>query len=103
MTGNDILSSPPRPCGGCDFRRGDYPHECHRTSPVPTPLCQHAARPHKLQGAAKKTVDAYARAVRRNAAFSDRCPDDLTAEDLNQSKKLIGYYQGKTPGYGGGD
>jgi hypothetical protein len=41
--------------------------------------------------------------VRRNAAFSDRCPDDLTAEDLNQSKKLIGYYQGKTPGYGGGD
>ena len=36
----------------------------------------------KLQGVAEKTVDGYARAVRRTAAFFDRCPDDLTAEDL---------------------
>jgi integrase/recombinase XerD len=36
----------------------------------------------KLQGVAGKTVDGYARAVRRTAAFFDRCPDDLTAEDL---------------------
>ena len=31
---------------------------------------------------ATKTVDAYARAVRRTAEFFDRCPADLTAEDL---------------------
>jgi hypothetical protein len=67
------------------------------------PLYASMLRALKLQGAAKKTVDAYARVVRLTAAFFDRCPDDLTAEDLNQSKKLIGYYQGKTPGYGGGD
>ena len=36
----------------------------------------------KLQGVAEKTVDAYARAVRRSAEFFDRCPDELTAEDL---------------------
>jgi hypothetical protein len=35
-----------------------------------------------LQGKAEKTVEAYARAVRRRADFFDRCPDDLTAEEL---------------------
>jgi hypothetical protein len=35
-----------------------------------------------LQGKAEKTVDAYARAVRRSADFFDRYPDDLTAEEL---------------------
>ncbi len=36
----------------------------------------------QLQGKAKKTVEAYARAVRRSADFFERCPDDLTAEEL---------------------
>jgi integrase/recombinase XerD len=36
----------------------------------------------KLQGKAEKTMEGYARAVRRAATFFDRCPDDLTAEDL---------------------
>ncbi len=35
-----------------------------------------------LQGKAEKTVEAYARAVRRSADFCKRCPDDLTAEEL---------------------
>lgn len=46
------------------------------------PLYASMLRALKLQGAAEKTVDAYARAVRRTAAFFDRCPDDLSAEDL---------------------
>jgi site-specific recombinase XerD len=36
----------------------------------------------QLQGKAEKTVEAYARAVRRSADFFRRCPDDLTAEEL---------------------
>ena len=36
----------------------------------------------KLQGKTLKTQQGYARAVRRAAVFFDRCPDDLTAEDL---------------------
>ena len=36
----------------------------------------------KLQGKAPKTQQGYARAVRRAAGFFDRCPDDLSAEDL---------------------
>ena len=36
----------------------------------------------KLQGKAEKTIEAYSRAIRRTAQFFDRCPDDLTAEDL---------------------
>ncbi len=36
----------------------------------------------KLQGKAPQTVDGYARAVRRVAAFFDRCPDRLSAEDV---------------------
>ncbi len=33
MTARHILSSPPRRCGGCDFRRGEYRLERHRTTP----------------------------------------------------------------------
>lgn len=36
----------------------------------------------KLQGKAPQTVDGYSRAVRRVAAFFDRCPDRLSAEDF---------------------
>lgn len=36
----------------------------------------------KLQNKAPKTQQGYARAVRRAAHFFDRCPDDLSAEDL---------------------
>ncbi len=36
----------------------------------------------KLQGKAKATTDAYSRAIRRTAEFFDRCPDDLSAEEL---------------------
>jgi hypothetical protein len=46
------------------------------------PLYASMLRALKLQGVAEKTVDAHARAVRRTAAFFDRCPDDLSAEDL---------------------
>ncbi|MES9902699.1 MAG: site-specific integrase [Sedimenticola sp.] len=47
-----------------------------------TPLYENMLRALKLQGMAKSTVDAYSRAVRRTADFFDRCPDDLTAEEL---------------------
>jgi integrase/recombinase XerD len=36
----------------------------------------------KLQGKAAATIDSYARAVRRVAAYFDRCPDQLEAEDF---------------------
>lgn len=36
----------------------------------------------KRQGKAKATIDAYARAVRRIAAYFDRCPDKLSVTDL---------------------
>jgi len=36
----------------------------------------------KLQGKAEATVDSFARAVRRVAAYSDRCPVQLTTEDF---------------------
>ncbi|NJR44081.1 hypothetical protein HC761_01075 [bacterium] len=36
----------------------------------------------KLQGKAPKTVDGYTRAVRHIAAYFDRCPDQLSIEDL---------------------
>jgi integrase len=35
-----------------------------------------------LQGKRDKTIDGYARAVRRIAGFFNRCPDNLTATDL---------------------
>jgi integrase/recombinase XerD len=46
------------------------------------PLYAAMLRALQLQGKAKKTVEAYGRAIRRSADFFDRCPDDLTAEDL---------------------
>lgn len=36
----------------------------------------------KLQGKAAKTIDSYARALRRVAAYFDRCPDQLDGEDF---------------------
>jgi integrase/recombinase XerD len=36
----------------------------------------------KLQGKAAATTDSYARAVRRVAAYFDRCPDQLSTEDF---------------------
>lgn len=38
----------------------------------------------KRQGKANKTIDSYARAVRRVARVFDRCPDDLRVEELQQ-------------------
>ena len=35
-----------------------------------------------LQGKRPKTIDAYSRAVRRVADYFDRCPDNLTADEL---------------------
>ena len=36
-----------------------------------------------MQGKADKTIDGYARAIRRLASYFDRCPEQLTQEDLN--------------------
>ena len=38
----------------------------------------------KLQGKASKTIDAYARGLRRVAGYFDRCPDDLSAVELKR-------------------
>jgi len=35
-----------------------------------------------LEGMAAKTIEAYSCAIRRSAKFFGRCPDDLTAEEL---------------------
>ncbi len=35
-----------------------------------------------LQGKRPKTIDAYSRAIRRVADYFDRCPDNLTADEL---------------------
>jgi hypothetical protein len=35
-----------------------------------------------LQGLRPKTIEAYSRAVRRVTAYFDRCPDQLTPDDL---------------------
>ena len=35
-----------------------------------------------LQGKRPRTIDAYSRAVRRVAGYFDRCPDQLTPDDL---------------------
>ena len=48
------------------------------------PLYESMQRALKLQGKAKATQDAYSRAVRRTANYFDRCPDDLTAEELRE-------------------
>ena len=49
-----------------------------------TPLFESLQRALKLQGKAKATKDAYSRAVRRVGEYFDRCPDDLSAEDLRE-------------------
>jgi len=47
-----------------------------------TPLYAALLRALLLQDKAEKTVEAYARAIRRSADFFDRCPDEVTAEDV---------------------
>lgn len=47
-----------------------------------TPLYQQMLQALQLQGKRPKTVDAYARAVRRIADFFNRCPDNLSAQEL---------------------
>jgi len=49
-----------------------------------TPLYEAMLRALKLQGKAKATKDAYSRAVRRVTDYFDRCPDNLTAEELKE-------------------
>jgi site-specific recombinase XerD len=46
------------------------------------PLFESMQRALKLQGKAKTTQDSYSRAVRRAAERFERCPDDLSAEEL---------------------
>ncbi|MCF6177978.1 MAG: phage integrase N-terminal SAM-like domain-containing protein [Geopsychrobacter sp.] len=45
-------------------------------------LCQRHLRMLKLQGKSDKTIDVYARAVRRVAKYFDCCPDRLTPDQL---------------------
>ena len=45
-------------------------------------LYQRHLRLLKLQGKARKTIDAYSRAVRRISQYFDCCPDQLTVEQL---------------------
>jgi integrase/recombinase XerD len=45
-------------------------------------LYENHLRSLKLQGKAKKTIDAYARAIRRVKDYFDCCPDKLTPEQL---------------------
>ncbi len=47
-------------------------------------LYQHHLRLLKLQGKSQKTIDAYARAVRRISGHFDCCPDQLTLEQREQ-------------------
>ena len=47
-------------------------------------LYQHHLRMLTLQGKSQKTIDAYARAVRRISAYFDCCPDQLTLEQREQ-------------------
>ena len=41
------------------------------------------------QGKAEKTIEAYARAVRRIATYFDRCPDQLSVDDLKDYVKIV--------------
>lgn len=45
-------------------------------------LYQHHLQALKLQGKSDTTIDLYSRAVRRVAEFFDRCPDQLSPEEL---------------------
>jgi integrase/recombinase XerD len=47
-----------------------------------TPLYAAMQRALKLQGKAPATQDGYTRGIRRAADYFDRCPDNLTAEEL---------------------
>jgi integrase/recombinase XerD len=47
-----------------------------------TRLYESMQRALKLQGIAKATKDPYSPAVRRTAEYFDRCPEDLSAEEL---------------------
>jgi len=49
-----------------------------------TPLYQQMLQALQLQGKRPKTIQAYARAVRRTADFFDRCPDNVTAQELKR-------------------
>lgn len=46
-------------------------------------LYEQHVRALKRHGKAAKTIEAYGLAVRRLAKFVDRCPDDLTTDELN--------------------
>ena len=46
-------------------------------------LYQKLERAPKLKGFADKTIEAYARGVRRLASYLDRCPDSLTKDELD--------------------
>jgi len=46
------------------------------------PLYEQMQQALLLQGKRPKTIDAYSRAVRRVADYVDRCPDNLTADEL---------------------
>jgi len=46
------------------------------------PLYESMQRALKLQGKARATKDAYSRVVRRTTEYFDRCPDNLSAEEL---------------------
>jgi hypothetical protein len=45
-------------------------------------LYQRHLRLLKLKGKARKTIDAYSRAIRRVSGHFDCCPDQLTTEQL---------------------
>ena len=47
-----------------------------------TPLYLSMQKALTLQGKRPKTIEAYTRAIRRVADYVDRCPDDLTADEL---------------------
>ncbi len=47
-----------------------------------TRLYETMQRALNLQGKATATIDAYSRAIRRVTDYFDRCPEDLTAEEL---------------------
>lgn len=42
-----------------------------------------------LQGKSAKTIDAYGRAVRRLVSYFDRCPDELSVQELEQYFALL--------------
>ena len=46
------------------------------------PLYQQMQQALLLQGMRPKTIDAYSRGIRRVADYVDRCPDNLTADEL---------------------